>query len=691
MRHKMGSKYTWIVAAGMIVSLLCVPLQQSEAKGPHAVLVLVPALSMDDVFLLLEEGRLQRGAAAGALNRVTAGPSSPVNELLTLSSGRRAETPHLSLEDWVEKEAEGERSTYILPGFREVRAANEQSGYGAVPGTLGDTLRSAGTVIRFAGHSDIYEKRRSYAPFLTADSEGMSAGNRDAVVDKKRSAPGGWSMNPQKTLDWVDNVQQQTFSSWSVIEWGDIYRAHQKGLESSGGRVLEPLEHLLLELRKKDSPLFLLGVDPSTGDVLPFVMWTKDGKPPVQRFRSTSTGLLYLGSSIDAASAFIKVFSGGDYASALISDRRADLAEMKSELQGMQAIHDSRAAVLSIYISMLVVLLTAGFLYGKWERSRPSRWMDAAVLTGMVSPLAFVLIPALIGRPGPTFTVPAYACCLAAAALILGTAASFINREKAPVVISVLVTALLTVDLLNGADAMQRSYLGYDPLIGARYGGLGNELGGFFAAAAVVCLEPVMRHKKKAVLPLMLGFMMVSGSSALGKNAGVTVASGLMFGSFWMSEIHSAGWKRMLAAGTGAVIGLCALLWLLQFTGGTSHIGAAFQQLFHGEWEELRALLGRKLEMNIKIIFHSNWTQLLLTSYAIAALYLLTEKRIQMRPSQRLVLKAGAAGSIFLLLLNDSGAVAASTSMFYLLCVRYIWSSNRKGTNGIEKAAMNNS
>ncbi|MFD2706941.1 hypothetical protein [Salibacterium lacus] len=669
-RDKTGKQGFWIFILGVILSLLCTPLHEARAEEQHAVLVLVPGLTMEDYFLLLEDKKLAEGAVIGALNRVTAGPVSPVDEMLTLSAGARAETNQVSLSDWTRRTTEGEFFSYHLPGFAAIHAENEKGGYSAAPGTLSETLRADGAAVWFAGHSDRRGKRQSYAPFLTTDFQGRTYGSRRAVVDKDSSAPGGWRMNPQKTQDWVDNIQRHTSSSLAVVEWGDIARFQHEDQHISGNRPFQPLVQALHDMKQREQPLFLMGVDPSTDDMIPFAKWTGDKDTTVRGLFSTSTGLPYLGSVVDAAPALAAVFSEGTEPP-LAAGEKVDLKETRSELRGMQTIHDTRAPVLSSYIFVLILLLAAAFLYEKREKSAPPRWMHAAVSTGMASPIAFVLIPALVGRPVDNIAL--YTGSVTAAALVIGAVVSILARQKAPLLLSLLLTVLLSIDLLNGAYAIQRSYLGYDPLIGARYSGIGNELGGFFTVAAIVCLEPVLRYRKKAVLPLLLVFLIITGSAALGKNAGVTIASGLMFGTLWTKEFQHAGWKKVLAAVSGGMLFLGVLLWGLSFTGGPSHIGAAFQQLLQGEWEELRALFVRKVEMNIKIIFHSNWTKLLITSYAIAAFYLLIEKKTRMRPSRQLVVKAGAAGSIFLLLLNDSGAVAAATSMFYLLCVRYAW------------------
>ncbi|MCK9927166.1 hypothetical protein MXD62_08295, partial [Frankia sp. Mgl5] len=53
-------------------------------------------------------------------------------------------------------------------------------------------------------------------------------------------------------------------------------------------------------------------------------------------------------------------------------------------------------------------------------------------------------------------------------------------------VVTGLTTGAILFDGFNGAEAMRRSYLGYDPVIGARFYGLGNEYEGILIGSAIL-------------------------------------------------------------------------------------------------------------------------------------------------------------------------------------------------------------
>ncbi len=88
--------------------------------------------------------------------------------------------------------------------------------------------------------------------------------------------------------------------------------------------------------------------------------------------------------------------------------------------------------------------------------------------------------------------------------------------------------------------------------------------------------------------------------------------------------------------------------------------------------------------MNLNLFRHSNWTQLLVTSYLLGAI-ILWRKHLQLGEENTLFLQTGVVASIALLLLNDSGVVAAATSMFCVISAHYYSLSVSKEETNIKK------
>ncbi|WP_158738716.1 hypothetical protein [Alteribacillus sp. YIM 98480] len=666
--------------------------EAKEEENTHVVLVLVPGLSSEGFFGLMEQedDKLWTNASAIMLNRVTEGRVSPLSETLTLSAGVPAASSNKVFHPpEVQYPINTFENKYTLPVFKEYIKENKKTTHQAELGMLGEILQKNNVHSSFIGHSDFYQETFSFAPFFTVDKFGETAGNREAGVKKEEEAPGGYVMDVEQTVEQINKIQKQYASTWTVVEWGDIYRQSHPSSKKEN-EVLGKLRHFITELRTSGHPIFLLGMAPPSESIeqglkmVPFVKWDEH-IPVSSSFYSPTVKQQYLGSSLDAAPSFLKTFDleaprkwNGNY---LISEEKQGIpSEMKKETAGAAHIHVTRASVLSTYITLLVILLVAGFLYWKGNKQNSTAAtfvLKSAVLAGMISPISFTLAPLIFGRG--VVSVPIYCAAVSLFSIGSGALAARWGKHRAVWIVSLVMLAVLSFDLFLGASLIQRSYLGYDPLIGARYGGIGNELGGFFTAAAILFLEPFWKKRSKMIWVWILVFLIILGASLLGKNAGVMLASGLMFFTLVLKTTTNTNFqpKRLMLSGVCVFFGLIGLLWAFQQFGEMSHIGGAFQLMLQGEWGEILSIISRKMQMNVKIIMHSNWTKLLLTSYVIAALYLLFESAQTLKSSQQDVLRAGAMGSVFLLLLNDSGAVAASTSMFFLLCARYVWSFDK--------------
>jgi len=233
---------------------------------------------------------------------------------------------------------------------------------------------------------------------------------------------------------------------------------------------------------------------------------------------------------------------------------------------------------------------------------------------------------------------------------------------------------VISVDLLLGNFFMQRSYLGYDPIIGARYYGIGNEFAGVYLISGLLLLESVIIRKWFVLIFLSMGVIILVSSTYFGANAGATLSAGIMFGFFcYRYFFPDLRWKTILILFSVLITAVLTILFIAQLNGQQSHISYAFAKLFQGDFVYITDTIKRKLAMNWKILRFSNWTQLFVTTYLLIALYLWRGKAIVKDQLKRLLIQTGVLTSIALLILNDSGVVAAATSMFIIVCTSYYW------------------
>lgn len=226
---------------------------------------------------------------------------------------------------------------------------------------------------------------------------------------------------------------------------------------------------------------------------------------------------------------------------------------------------------------------------------------------------------------------------------------------------------------------MRYSPLGYDPVGGARFYGIGNEYMGVLIGSAImgwaVLVEYTsLRRKQKAFGVLFFtALVVVIGYPSLGTNVGGAIAAVFAFGSTWFTfNGKKNSWRTgiILSMIVILVLGLFMVLDGANDPGEQSHIGQTVELFRRQGLEALFLIVKRKLAMNIRLIRYSIWSRaLLVTLGAIAASFIWPSRFIfWLRKTHPFVAKGVAGvviGSVFALIFNDSGVVAAATCISF--------------------------
>jgi len=236
---------------------------------------------------------------------------------------------------------------------------------------------------------------------------------------------------------------------------------------------------------------------------------------------------------------------------------------------------------------------------------------------------------------------------------------------------------------------MRHSYLGYDPVIGARFYGLGNEYEGVLIGSAILFVASLYQAykqsgrydspRKSILLPgaaaiffgLVLYYMVAPG---LGTDAGGFLA-GLVgfFVAFARLQGLRIGKKGLLVLAGGLMLGVAVLIAGSLLTDQPlTHVGRVSQQIVSGEWAEVGKMLERKLAMNLRLIRVSMWSKVFVVSLVVLGLLALRNDRFlrHLALDTPFLVKGFAgviAGSLAGLVLNDSGIVTAATCIVFLV------------------------
>ena len=137
--------------------------------------------------------------------------------------------------------------------------------------------------------------------------------------------------------------------------------------------------------------------------------------------------------------------------------------------------------------------------------------------------------------------------------------------------------------------------------------------------------------------------------------------------------------QKKINAKSLAAIGLCTVLALTALFSldcqrpleAQSHIGLTARIIREQGLDSIFAIATRKIALNIKLIRYTVWSRVFLTFLvAFALLYYrppgLLKELIAKYPGLKAGLGAGITGSLAALIVNDSGIVAAATTMIFV-------------------------
>ncbi|GAE37266.1 hypothetical protein [Halalkalibacter akibai] len=700
-----------------IITIILFPIVDSQAEESKKVLVVViPGLSVDEVEWLIHNEtntKLWQEAAFGTMNIRPDGPYSYLNNMVTFGAGAKAigvqgwnafeldeEVNGFTASEWVyQLTGELPSQGLIHPDYHRLMEKNTETTHKGQVGILGELLQQSGVSVEVYGHSDTVSEKIRYGSLLALNQNGTVDGELNAAVRVKSGSPHGVEMDVDYLINKL-STDVETSDKFIVIEWGDLHRLYDQQPYMETTHFNNELKKQLLRINSfieqarnevdqtwVIAPMMNKSAYDEKKQLAPLLYW---GDHQGGFLTSNTTKQDYLVTSLDFNPTMLAAFEieSNHFSGNVIQHYQNEITDKTPVLKRFEEIvliYKSRASVLSTYITCLVLALIGAALYGFFGMKKRNTWRYVTrviLLSALWSPFWFLALAGFVDKLGVTGFVLTLIGSSFSSGYVIEKFTSF------PIFwIGAFTFTLITVDILLGTPFMQRSYLGYDPIIGARYYGIGNEFAGVYIISAFMILSPILNQAKKkwtiASTIMMLLFMIVLlGKSTLGTNAGATLSAGLAFAFLLYRLIVRKSSIRLLAVlFVGTVGTLFLLLYVLQLTGEQTHIGLAFERLLSGDILYILDTIQRKLQMNLKIFRHSNWTQLFITSYLLGAV-ILWRKRLQLGDQEKqLFLQVGVVSSFALLVLNDSGVVAAATSMFCVVSAHYYWLSANKEEN----------
>ncbi|GAA3828209.1 hypothetical protein KACC15558_05150 [Brevibacterium ammoniilyticum] len=625
-------------------------------------------------------------------------------------------------------EATGREASARIPDFASVKEPNEGTGYTVDYGMLARFVRDAAPAgsdasacVAAEGPGAAYAAADADGVVETYTDDAIAAGCRLSLIDLGAIGSRSWLYDPIPNYSYTVPVDYD----------------RQTAVAEADRRLGAKLD-ALSETAGDDPTVIVAGLGDSSGSPrLRAFIGAGPGFAPgtVSSASTRSPGLLQLTDLAPGILGLLGIESPSgiafdvDESAASAEDRLLDL---ETEATKAETVYEQLSTFsLTLDIAFYVLFVLCGLLLsavfadrwaprltrlvsqrlsrGRSGSGRADLGMGVHRLLGWIGlVLATVPMGAFLAGllPWARFPLPELGLTVsvllgAAAMLVIALLPPWGRTWRGRVAALCLVTVVvIAVDLATGSRLQANSLLGYNPIVGGRFYGLGNQGAAIFIVSLFILLGLVISrlrasgHRRAVVLvPAAVGLLavFVSGNPSWGAKFGGTIATlaGLLVLLSLVSRIRLSIVRLGLIgiASLAVLIGIAFLDWLRP-SGSRSHFGNFFDQLVTGEALQV---VGRKLSANLHII-QINPALAIVTPLAIIAIlvflrYLLHFPRFRGRTRTARVLGhwrgrlpalfadedlhsgflAAVTGLTVGLILTDSGIAVPSTGAMVLL------------------------
>ncbi|UNC91471.1 hypothetical protein [Candidatus Contubernalis alkaliaceticus] len=572
---------------------------------------------------------------------------------------------------------------------------NQPKNYRVVPGTLGNIIREAGLKGAVLGNGDHKEFNR-LAVNLAMDEKGVvDYGNVSREVLKSQGdVPFGFSTDPEDMYETLLEYKEK--SQLVVIEWGDTFRlreslqlmSQEKG-QQEFDRILSDLDCFMgkiFPLIDENTALLMVTPNPEgilapSGSQLSLLGMVFGDNSLSGLLTSNSTRRLGLVTNLDIAPTVLGYFEipVPDYLSGRVItvstvSTNCRLSDMMALNTSIQAVHQQRSPLIRFYILLQIITVFGAVILLIFKRNLTVwRPLMAAM---MLIPLSFLLFPLIMTDSLAASYVILFVLTILLTALFLYRADNTILFLR----IGLVITLSLVLDLALGGNLIKNSIMGYDPISGARYYGIGNEYMGVLVGSSLLFISSAYQlgwDKKRFAPGLTLFFFVfilyVFLAPRWGANFGgsLTALAAFVFTYLGLGDYRLAGKTLMLVVGAAAIFIMSLVLLNLKGQDGfVSHVGQAMVLVSREGISEVLDILTRKGAMNLKLLRYSLWSRVLLVFLGLMAFLFYQPpgmlKKLKTKYNRLSIGFAGImVGSITAILVNDSGVVAGATTLLY--------------------------
>jgi hypothetical protein len=636
----------------------------------------------------LVSGR-QNGKASLAKAKLAIGSS----QRLEISSGMmEAENYAADFERLTNDKVLGDYGNVIYKNISNLKRLNKNDSSSLYIGYLGEKLNEINMTTCLIGNSDTSLMNRS-SVLLAMDEKGIvDMGDVENTLLYDNRFPGGKKTDFSKLLELYKNYSSK--SDLIVIDTGDLARLEfyknqlsSEEFEAQKKAIVDNIAGFtndILQGSRENTTFMILSAYPSQSNVKAGFKLTT-----LAVYNSSEGGVLFSNStkrtgiitSLDIADYILEKLTGEHVSKLREIPVNNSMQNMLSLKRKLLSVSKMRLPVLTWYAIFEIVCAIGGFLYLiNDNRNILCNLVKITMLANIVAPAIMLYMSIFEIETAAIYFTVLIIISYIVAALLFYTIKTFVGQFLGA---ALFVNINIVIDLFRDSALIKNSIFGYDPIIGARFYGIGNEYAGVFIGCGILlagCLLQVFKKyamkKPKTTTVLLIIYtsfqLLMMGMPFAGANFGGTIAG--VFGYyFFFSTVKKVKIRlsQLLILALILIIALSSIIALdLINSENTTHVGKFITDIKENGLKVLMSTLSRKVSMNLRLIKYTIWTKVLLCIILIITIMFFKPVRLLHDIFKKYNYFAAAwigisAGSIAGLIANDSGIVMAATAMIF--------------------------
>lgn len=655
-------------------------ISYGKVNNPKVYLITLNKLSLKDIETMDNLKRVIEEGGVGLMNTKGISGYTGVESFLTINSSEKTYGNYNCI-DFQPYELDG---YMVNKSISRIINLNKNNNYSPAIGAIGDNLHKIGLKTGIYGNSDLINMPLKISALIPMDSKGLvDYGNTDDITMPEKNYPFGLKTNYEKLI--LEIIKSP--ADFVVVDTGDLDRLFRYKENLSDSDFKETLEGVLVDLdifigelinRLGRDNILLIFTSPNGGDtnkLSPLILWGKDVEHGI--LTSSTTKREGIVSNLDIGPTVMKFleapndFMAGNPIKAIKKD--INLQEVIKQNQQINITSKVRYNTLYYYGILSMIIFSLGIFFFIAKINLPYKFTEVIrtlFTTIIVFPNIFIILSLFKIRGILTYLF----------ILLLLTILCFIilwktkNIKNQILFISFFSIILIGLDLILKGHISKYSVLSHDPIIGARYYGIGNEMVGLFLGSITIFSTNILEKKKKVLIPLILYIISIIfiGHPYYGANVGGTMALIVTTFIYIMGLLNKdLGIKRILSMIILIVILLSIMGYMdIRFSKDITHLGKVILQIRDRGFSYLNLIFFRKILVNIKLVGRSFWTYLLFVHMIFYATVfnLYGEKN----KNSLIGLMAGLSGTMAGFFLNDSGLILGAISMNLITAKLYI-------------------